>query len=212
MTHFKKKTIFGNKYSIKKLTEFRDLVVRYFKNLSNNPNPNPNPNPNFPQDKAIHNPYAIEGVLFESKEAKKIRSEINKCFYTIEGIMLDAEIDPSVIYYSQQERCHKKISVLSDIFILNGYNIESDRLLDFIDRAIGVYSHDKILSIIRTFNPIFWFIRCLDFVFNTPFYLLQNAGFKTEEMQSDFMIKLLKFIFNCIAIIFTVWKLLNRII
>ena len=206
MAHYKKKTFFGNRYSLNKLTKFRDLVKKYFEILNNTPN--------FPQDRSINNSYFIKGVLPENIEAKNIRSKINNLLDTIEGIVLDADINPSVEYYSQQEQRQKIIPVLSNIFILDGYNIKPDRLLDFIERAIGVYSHDKIQSIARTFDPIFWFIRLLDFIFNVFLGFLKESGFDTRKIEDNFFVKIIKFIFyfvGFIASILTVLSLLGYI-
>ena len=178
MTHFKKKTFFENRYSIKKLTEFRNLTEKYF-------------SPNL-------------GV----QQEQNIRPEINKLIVLIEKIIKEADIPISITHrFTIYETI--KLNLLSNFFELEDYKISSQEVIDLIDKAIGVYFYDKIPSIIRTVNPIFWFVKCLDFIFNTLFYLLQNAGFQTEEMKTGLAIKLLKFILPLSATTFIVIKIIR---
>lgn len=154
MVHHKKKTIFGNIYSIKKLNKFRILIDDYFKMTKSSG---------------------------DEKEITFHRAEINKMLLCIENIVSEANVSLYVLGFPGEgyvpelgPSVGEKVSVLQYIFHLYMYHIPEQEVLDIIDKAIGVYSDDKITSIVRTLNPIFYSIRFLDFIFNTPFNLLKK--------------------------------------
>ena len=190
MTHYKKKTIVGNRYSLNKLTEFRNLVDQYFK---------------------LAGPVFIHPSIIDHKGIASLRAKINKSIHSLCQIMIEADVIPEVMYTSSpiRDNVSEDIDLLNNIFTLHQYRIPPQQILDFIDRAIGVYSHDKISSIIRTLNPLFWFIRFLDFIFNIPFRLLKNSGFNIEKAENNFFVKLIKFIFYCVGFLASILTVLN---
>ena len=194
MTHYKKKTIVGNRYSLNKLTEFRNLVVDYSKNLSYNSL--------FPPTKRN---------LIENQKATNIRTEINKNIHSISKILLEAGLLIHIVYRFPPVAGGgvRSIDILNNIFNLKDYNISLQQVIDIIDRGIGIYSDDKTWSIIRTLNPLFWFIRFLDFIFNIPFRLLQKSGFNAQQAENNFFVKLIKFIFYCAGFLASILTVLN---
>ncbi|MDE0092196.1 MAG: hypothetical protein OXN83_02790 [Oligoflexia bacterium] len=194
MTHFKRKTFFENRYSLNKLIEFRNLVVDYSKNLSYNPY--------FPPTRRD---------LVENQKAINIRTEINKVIDSVRKILLEANIPVGIIYSFPPAAGGRitNLDLLLNIFNLKDYDVPLQQLIDIIDRGIGVYSDDKIWSIIRTFNPINYFMRLLEFIFNIPFNLLKNIGFDTQKIETNFIVKTIKFIYLCICSLVSFLTLLN---
>ena len=69
MVHFKKKTFFGNRYSLQKLIEFRDLIERYFALDSNS----------------------------DHKEITNLRAKINNLIQIIDEIISEANVSTYVL-------------------------------------------------------------------------------------------------------------------
>ena len=195
MVHYKSKTFFENTHSLNKLIEFRRLVEKYFKMVG----------PNF------------KIPIIEHEEVSNLRMNINNMIRSIEYIMLAANIDTTIKYRAPLARGGyvETVCILNNMFNLHLYRISVQQsispqdILDLINRAIGVYSDDKIWSAIRTFNPILYFIRFLEFMFNTPFSLLKNVGFNTQKIENSFIVRIIKFIYLCVGFLVSVLTLLN---
>lgn len=186
MIHFKKKTVFGNSYSLRKLIEFRILVKQYFKLAG----------PNFEHISIIDH----EGI-------SNLRTKLNKLIRAIDQIMLEANIEPTIVVTRLGRT--DEVCILNTIFHLHQHHISPQEVLDLIDKTIGVYSHDKIPSIIRTLNPLFWFIRFIDFIVKTLFDLLQKSGFDIQKIEESFIGKIIKLIAYCISVLTSVLTILS---
>ena len=68
-------------------------------------------------------------------------------------------------------RVHR-IDVFSNMFGLGRFHMTSKHLVDFIDRAIGVYQFDRTAALRRTFNPFWWLKRSLLWLLSVPFVFL----------------------------------------
>ena len=186
MIHYNKKTFFGNRYSLDKLIEFRNLLIDYSNNIHHHPDLPP-----------------IKRNLIENQKATNIRTEINKNINSISKILLEAGLLIHIVYRFPPATGGgiENIDLLNNIFNLKDYNISLQQVVDIIDRGIGIYSDDKISSIIRLFNPLFWLVRFLDFIVNIPFRLLQKSGFNTQKAEENsFFVKIIKFIFYLISL------------
>lgn len=175
MTYFKKKTIFGNRYALKKLIEFRSLTENYFK---------------------LVGPSSYIPHIIEHGELKNLRTKINTCIHIINQVITEANINKTTMAYDPYftEGNTGEVDILDYIFNSRTERIGSQEVIDLIDRTIGVYSADTISAIIRTINPIFWFIRCLDFIIDIPFSLLQRSGVDAKKYEDNFFVKIIKFI------------------
>ena len=175
MTHFKKKTFFENKYSLNKLNEFLNLIEKYFGTVGWN--------------------YK-EPIIYHT-EVRNLRTRINKLVPILDKIILESDVPAYAIYTSPPMTGSRKthVDIISNIFNLHSYKLTPQMTIDLIERAIGVYSTDKISSIIRTINPLFWFTKCMDQIFSIPLYLLTKAGFQ-EAVTNSVGMKLFRFIFN----------------
>ena len=187
MTDFKRKTIFGNWYSQKKLEEFLLLLKKYFK--------------------------IVEGTdvrIKENEEVRNLRSDINQLIPNVSQIMLEANISTNVEYSGKRGQI--TVNILHNVFHLDKYeDLTSQWVIDFVERAIGTYIQDKYASIFRMFNPIFWVTKFTDWIFNIPLYLLKRSGFNAT-VKDNVIFKLIKFIFNLsvfLASILTILHLLG---
>lgn len=84
-------------------------------------------------------------------------------------------------------------------------------VVDFIDRAIGVYTSDRANSIIRTLNPFFWLILILEIVVRSPFYVLRVAGFNQKKMEESFLGRLTKGVIALAGLAFTVVQIAEKL-
>ena len=190
MTLLKKKTYFRTRYSLKKLDEFRKLVIDYF-DTAKRPN--------------------ISTDLTRNDKVQTVRSTINRNIHIIEKIMSEANIsiiirniDPPLMGARTTRLC-----LLNNLFLLHQYNYDfkpQQLIIDRIDKAIGVYSSDIIPSIIRTVNPFFWLMKLLNFIFEIPFYFLKSIGFNTDKIKKVPFIKLVS---NCIMLLASITGILS---
>lgn len=178
--NYKKISYFENRHRIKKLKNFKGLVIKYFKNTQ----------------KSFYDREYVE-----NSTAQKARSQINSISPHVNLIIRSSGIPTSIIYTpppilggSQQ-----KIDLFDNIFLLHQYQINKEQIVDIIEKSIGIYEYDKILSIIRTINPFFWINRILSYIANIPFEILRSFGFQINSERPLF--KMLGFIFYLIPII-----------
>jgi len=138
----------------------------------------------------------VEGRI-ESDRAREIRVEINRMINEIHSIINMSDIN-TMTYYTPPPAIGgyaHHIDLILNIFELQSYRIGENRILDYIDRAIGVYQNDFIPSILRTINPFYWIGIILDYIVSLPFILIGKAGFNQKKAEVSFLGKFLKIIF-----------------
>lgn len=193
MTYFTKILPRENNSRLDRLAEFRDLVIQYFDNTRAE--------------------WMVDEPI-EQLAAKKARVKINRTIDGIHDIMLYAGINPSLRYtpppaiggYSQN------IDIVNNIFNLHRFRISPDNLLDFIDRAIGIYENNANSAVLRAVNPFFYLGLVLDLVARIPFVLLGRVGFnrqKAEESLAGRLSKGIIYIITALAALLTVLQLLD---
>lgn len=181
MKKFNERTILGNLSCQKELVDFKSTVVEYFNNCQ------------------------FEGWdnrMIENEVARAARSTLNQNLRKIQKIILGANISSSITYSPPPMigGYRQDIDLVANIFYLHQFRIEPTFLLDVADRAIGVYREDQLMSLIRTFNPLFWFGTVLDYFVSIPFKILRKAGINTAGIESSFIGKFLKFIFWLVSL------------
>ncbi len=193
MIWYKKRTIFGNTYCLKKLSTFRNDLITYFNNIEY---------------------HGFGSEITENDDSRKMRVNLNRNINEIDEIINTSGISPYVTYtpppmiggYIQD------INLVTNIFNIHRFEIEPSNLLDFIDRSIGRYEHDKISSILRTINPFFWFGRLLDFIVSLPFRFFQKAGINTKSFEESVLgrlAKLVLYLATLIASLLTILQILD---
>ncbi|MFZ6016994.1 MAG: hypothetical protein ACOYU0_05185 [Nitrospirota bacterium] len=179
MKYYNRMFIWENIKRTNELLLFRNLVVQYFNSA----------------------PYDwMEGGRIENDEAVETRRQINLIIHKIKRYIREAGIS-TILYCSPP--AIGGFSGSTDIFneIFNDtLRIPENRILDIIERAIGVYQNDKVKSWIRTLNPFFWIYLILEKFVALPFKLLGLAGFNQEKIESSVVGKILKMIFGIIIV------------
>jgi len=184
MAHFKRLTIFQNLRSIRTLKKFKKLAERYFANVD----------------------YGTYGLtVVEKPKAKGIRSKLNLMLERVKRVLSAAEVCPDICDASRPTAAgyEEGIYLVDNIFNLHQLKIAPQTLLDYVERAIGVYRDDKFKSLVRTVNPLFWLSISLDFISSLPFAILGVLGFNRSKMEDCLFGKFLKGCFR-IAVVVTV--------
>ena len=186
MRDYKKITILGNIDRQSKLSEFRNLAIEYFSNVTSD----------------------FIGVR-ENQEAMKVRPSINFKIQKVHSIILASRINPILIHSPPPAIGGRiqNLDLIENIFLLHSYDVEPNYLFDFIDRSIGIYNDDAISSLLRTINPFFWVSLIFAYVVSLPFKLLGELGFNQSKIESSVMgrgVKVLLYLITLIASLYTI--------
>ena len=184
MRKYNKIAFIENGKRIKKLYEFRELIIKYFENIEL---------------------YGLE--IIENEKAEAYRSEINKNIEEIKNIVSAAGLNNLYEIYIPIKGIKESINIIENIFTIISYlsydrnEIERHKniLLDFIDRAIGVYENNKIKAFIRLFNPLFW-IYCL--VVKPIFYIISIVfNIDEDDFESSHIGKIMDLIIKILTLV-----------
>ena len=192
MRYYNKLAIWGNRKRAKLLTDFRSLVVAYFRNVEYS---------NF--DLEVH----------ENREAKRLRIEINFSLDKIHSVVVLAGVNPTM-YYSPRPAIGGlagSIDLLYNMFSLSRFEITPQYLLDNFERAIGIYESDKPSAWVRTINPLFWLGLILDYVVSLPFKCIGKIGFDQERIESSAIGRAIKGILYLIIVLAALLTVLEKI-
>jgi len=195
MNYYNKIPIWEHKKRVNTLIGFRDLVITYYNNATRE---------------------YLEPGLRENDTARQTRSKINLLVNKVSRILYATGIDASV-YYTPPPALGGltgNIDLPSNIFNLHRYGISHQILIDYIERALGVYEDDYKNCLIRTFNPFFWIGLLLSYIAKIPFMILGKLGFHQSKMESSFLGRLIKgiiYIITVIASIITILELTGHL-
>ena len=189
MRHYSKILIWENKRRFNKLIEFRELAIEYF----NNSRPTGWENSSRIQDDA-----AIEARF----KINLVIDEVHSIILTSGTIPILSWTAPAAIGGRAEE-----IDLITNIFNLNGFQIEPNHVLDFIDRAIGIYQSNHKSACWKTVNPFFYIGVVLDAISNLPFIAIGKLGFNRQKIEASLIGRIFKGVFcigSWIAIIITI--------
>jgi hypothetical protein len=190
--NYKKIPIWENRKRIKELIEFRNNIVTYFNNLES---------------------YTIMGVK-ENDIAKETRAKINEKLDKIHSYFDDTEVHPTLIHRAPPAigGYRESVDILVNIFTLHQLpEISPQRILDYIDRLIGVYKNDSVKAFFRTINPLWWIFLLIEFIASIPFKILESAGLNREKIETSTPGKIIKGIFELIIVIAALFTILEAI-
>ena len=177
-------TTFQNLQSIRTLKKFKKLAERYYENVD----------------------YASYGLtVLEKPKAKAIRSQLNLMLERAKRALSCADISPDICDpFRPTAHDHEEgVYLVENIFNLHQLKISPQTLLDYVERAIGVFRDDKFKSLIRTLNPLFWLSIVLDYTSSLPFAILGALGFNRSKIEEGSLGKFLKGCFR-VAVVVTV--------
>jgi len=133
-------------------------------------------------------------AVIEEEPAKDAKVRMNRSLHRV-AIAIDAARLPTIVIYTPPPAVggyQQHVDLLRNIFGLHQFQIGQDRVIELIDRAIGIYEDDKWPAIFRTINPLWWFWELLVFLSAGPFKLLSNAGFDTAKIEDSFVGRLVR--------------------
>jgi len=193
MTYYTKILHWENSSRLNRLAEFRALVIEYFNNSR----------AEWMVDERIEQPKAEEA-----------RVKINRMMDGIHDIILYAGVNPSIRYTPPPAvgGYIQNIDLVQNIFNLHRFHIAPNNLLDFIDRAIGIYENNAGPAFRRTINPFFYVGLVFDLVARIPFVLIGRAGFNRQKAEESLVGRLIKgviYIITALASLLTVLQLLD---
>lgn len=166
MSNHKEMTIFQNRQSVRTLVKFKKLIETYFANV----------------DKGAFGLEITENIL-----AKRTRSQLNLRLEKVKATLYSVEIYPSIpderrTFGGEQSR---EIDLLDNLFRLHEYKVRPQILLDYLDRAVGVYNDDRTSAWMRTFNPFYWLRFLLDYTGRLPFFILGSLGLDQAKWEGS---------------------------
>lgn len=182
-----------NKKRLDKLAVFRELVIEYFNNS--------------------HAEW-MDNERIEQPRAEEARVEINRMSDTIHATILYAGINPSIRYTPPPAvgGYIQNIDLVQNIFSLQRFQVGPKYLLDFIDRAIGIYENNARPAFLRSMNPFFYLGLVFDLVAGVPFALIGRAGFNRKKAEASLAGRMIKgtiYIITALASLLTVLQLLD---
>ena len=148
----------------------------------------------------------------ENDRAREIRSEINHMMDEIHEILTKANINPVIIYTPSPVTGGyvSNVDLIVNFFKLQRLRIPPRNIIDYLDRAIGVYEKDFIRSLLRTINPFYWISIILDYIVSLPFILIGKFGFNQQEIEASIFGKLFKIIGHLIIVIAALLTILEK--
>lgn len=193
MKFYKKIPVWENNRRLNKLYEFRELILKYFNNSRYE--------------------WMADGRI-EENDARKARVAINRSMDEVHDIVLCSGINPSITWtpppavggYIQY------IDLLQNVFNLHTFQVEPNNILDIIDRSIGIYESNRMASIIRAFNPIFYIGLIFDALVEIPFVFVGKLGLNREKAERSLIGKVVKgvlYLITVIAAFLTILQLLD---
>lgn len=193
MNFYTRITVWENRRRLEKLGKFRDLVLTYFNNSR---------------------AEWMADARIEQPAAEAARVQINRVMSEVHDIVLHSGIRPSIRWtpppavggYVQD------VDLINNIFHLHRFQIAPANVLDFIDRAIGVYESNDRRALLRTFNPIFYLGLVFDWIASLPFVLIGRLGFSRGKAESSILGRMTKaflYLVTAAASILTVLELLG---
>lgn len=182
-----------NRRRLERLAEFRSLVLSYFEHSE---------------------AHWMAEERDERPDAQSARVGINRSMDEIHDIILLSGVRPAVQWspppmvggYIQN------VDLVHNMFNLDRFQIPPSKVLDFIDRAIGIYEANARPAFLRTINPFFYLGQLFNWVAGLPFALLGRLGFsrsKAEESRFGRLVKGILYLVTVAASGLTVLQLLG---
>ena len=130
----------------------------------------------------------------DTEESSKTRRSINEGVYVVR-IALNFVGITTVMYYAPPPGVGgiaTDLPLLDNVFNLPRFQIPHTKLLDDLDRAIGVYREWLRPLWWKLFNPFYWMGWVLYWVASIPFRLLDAAGFDGRQIEESLAGKIMR--------------------
>lgn len=166
MKPYKKLFVWQTRNRIKLIHEFHNLAATYFSN-------------------AHYDSYDRE--VKENAEARQARVQLNlmlpgaaRAVYGT-GIVTQFTYTPPPVVGGFIRR----FDLFYNLFDLLKFEAQPDQVLDALQRAAAVYIDDCPAACFRTFNPIFWVARLIEYVVGIPFRFLGTLGLDESKAETS---------------------------
>jgi len=158
LRRYDKTTFWENANRTKALNVFRSNVVDYF-NLD------------------------ASGEKREHARSHETRSTLNRQANNVKRIVSSADISLNIAYQPAfQNHILKNINIIDNLFVLDRNALP--HVVDILDRAIGMYETDRLSSIWRTFNPLFWLGLLIDRIMTITVKIFQPE-YDSEKIEAS---------------------------
>ena len=193
MKSYKKIPIWENSRRLNKLYEFRELILKYFDNSRLE--------------------WKVDGRI-EKDGARAARVSINRSMDELHDIVIYSGINPSITWTPPPAvgGYRQNIDLIQDIFYLHAFSVEPNNILDVLDRSIGIYESNRVPSILRALNPLFYIGLIFDALVEIPFIFIGKLGLNREKAESSLIGKLVKgalYLITVVAAFLTILQLLD---
>ena len=192
MRYYTKILIWENNRRLNKLIEFQNLVVEYFNNSG---------------------ARGMGEGRIETEVSQVARVKINRAMKEVHAIILQSETIPVMNWTPPPVVGGRAadVDLIQNIFNLDGFRIHPNYVLDFIDRAIGVYESNRKSAFWRMFNPFFYPGLVLDTISSLPFIVLGKLGFDRYKAETSVIGRLIKGVLYLITVIAAFLTILQRL-
>ena len=191
MRYFDDLFIWENINNVKQLRKFRKLVISYFTSVE----------------------YTRHGYK-ETSSSISLRENINLMIPKINVIMRQAHVSPSLLHRNPPAigGGSTYINVVENIFNLHHFmGLGKEDVVDFVDKAIGVYLADQTKAKIRSLNPFFYLHLIIITIIKLPFFVIEKAGFNREKVESSIPGKIFTTIGTLLAYIWTLIQISEKL-
>lgn len=182
LRYYTKIPVWENKRRLSKLAEFRGRLSSYFNNSRAD---------------------WMEEDRIEGETAQEARVQLNRSMDEVHTIMLCAGINPRVTWTPPATvgGYVQNVDLIQNIFNIQRFSICAKYVLDFIDRAIGVYEANRRKAFARTINPLFYVGLMLDWLGSVPFAIIGRIGFDRDKAESSTIGRLVKGLLYLITVL-----------
>ena len=188
MRHYTKILVWESERRLNKLRKFRQLVIEYFNNIDVD---------------------WLSDRRSENQAAQVTRSKINRIMAEVHAIILHSGTipiltvtpPPAVGGYRTNVDLIDNIFNLDRFYIGEGIYRECNDILDFIDRAIGIYDSNHESVLVRLFNPFFYLGLVFDAISDLPFIAIGKLGFNRQKAEASIMGRIVKSVLYFLPIV-----------
>ena len=131
-------------------------------------------------------------------------------------IILYSGINPSITWSPPPaiDGYVRNIDLVQNIFNLDRFQITGNKVLDFVDRSIGIYEANHRSAALRVINPFFYLGLLFEAISELPFVAIAKLGFNRQKAESSAIGRLVKgvlYLVTVTAAFLTVLELLGFI-
>jgi len=192
VSFFKQIPFWENRKRVSELKAFKELVQAYSQNIT-------------------YDDFLLG--ISENNKAKEIRSKINSMLDKAHQDILLARINPTLRYSPPPSigGLSADIDLVINIFHLHRFEISFEHLLDYIERAIGIYEDDRFKSLFRTLSPFYWLDVLFRYIAKLPFEIMGEIGFDQSKIEATPLGKIIKGILYLIQVAAAFLVLLEKL-